>query len=116
SISTFSNRMDAASWRIPALTSSQNDVVPFSVFTEIRRVFLEDKYLAARFGRYPRVLTICRTLVLVMGLTPGLSWRARCTEPIETPSAFAMPRRVVEGLRSEERRVGKEGRYRWGSD
>jgi len=38
---------------------------------------------------------MCKTLVLVTGLTPGLSCRARCTVPIEMPSAFAISRRVV---------------------
>src|SRR6266699_925632 len=48
--------------RMAARTSSQNDVVPWRVFTEIRRFFLEDRYLAAKFGRYPRALAICKTL------------------------------------------------------
>ena len=51
STSTFSRRMPAASSRMPARTSSQNEVVPLRVFTEIRSVFLEDKYRAARLGR-----------------------------------------------------------------
>src|SRR6266700_3281094 len=64
----------------------------------MRSVFLEDKYLAARLGRYPRFLAICKTLSFVIGLTPGLSCKARCTEPIEVPRAFAMSRSVVGGL------------------
>src|SRR5450631_2055269 len=87
--------MELAALRMPARTSSQNDVVPWRVLTEMRRFFFEDKYRAARFGRYPRVLAICKTLSLVSGLTPGLSCSARCTEPIEVPRAFAMSRRVV---------------------
>ena len=71
SISTFSISSDLASSLIPARTSSQKEVVPFNVMTEIRRLRFDDKYRAARFGRYPRVFAICSTLVLVIGLTPA---------------------------------------------
>ena len=50
STSTFSSRMASASSRIPSRTSSQNEVVPCGVLTEIRRVFREDKYRGGEIG------------------------------------------------------------------
>src|SRR5437763_17219203 len=52
---------------------------------------------------------ICRTRVLVMGFTPGWSCKARCTVPVDMPSASARSNRVTRQLMGIVSEFGSAG-------